>query len=462
MNPTQSTYAKKEPIKIKVDLNIRNPLSKSGVWVRSENFYGEGDGGEAVLIIGFDTEFKPPEEVLTREDIKEGRGNYRVLSYQLHCKIIDPSLSESPEWGTISYPEPGQRLEFGDLLSAALQEAVLTKPDVKIPRKIYLVGHFTRADLPAIADFKQLTPFLTAARNTFITGIPLAVELMLGNQSVGLKMHLRDTMLLTPAASKSLQALGQLVEVPKVKLDDDPVREQFYKANMDALLAEKPDLFDHYAMTDAVICVRYIELLLDQCEEILGRRHVPPTLTSIGVDLLIREWEGRVGDWRALLGMEQVTEKVFDKRTNRPFRKRTIVPFKQVDYHLALANEAYHGGRNEQFWFGPAFEDNWTDYDLSGAYPTAMALIRTPDWRRIYVTDDVTKFTERTLGVADVDFEFPETVRFPTMPVRTENGLIFPRRGTTACGAPEIALALRLGASIKINHGVIVPDVALR
>jgi hypothetical protein len=59
--------------------------------------------------------------------------------------------------------------------------------------------------------------------------------------------------------------------------------------------------------------------------------------------------------------------------------------------------------------------------------------------------------------VANVEFEFPKSVRFPTMPVRTDNGLIFPRKGLSNCAAPEIALARSLGAKLKIRHGVVVP-----
>ncbi|MEG8052909.1 hypothetical protein QP185_05975 [Sphingomonas aerolata] len=54
---------------------------------------------------------------------------------------------------------------------------------------------------------------------------------------------LRDTMLLTPATSKSLWELGKLVGVPKITVDPDPERELFYKKNMDILLRDKPDVF---------------------------------------------------------------------------------------------------------------------------------------------------------------------------------------------------------------------------
>lgn len=437
-------------------------LSKCGVWVESGNFYGGETADDAFLVIGFDTEFKTPVAPLTRSDIKDGLGKYEVLSYQFYCKLYDDQQPDAGEWGGICYPAKNERLSMGEVLAQAVSAGIGGKHVRKLPTKIYLVGHFTRADVPAFADFEEITHLLSAVRNTFLSvgdHIPVGFSFP-DSSSARLKVIIRDTMLLTPAASKGLSALGELVGQPKLSLDPDPAQDQWYKKNMDVLLREKPALFKEYALNDAVICVRYAAELIDQCDELLGHRRIPATLTGIGVDLLIQAWEDKVGqDWLSLLGQEEKKEKVWNKRYNRYQTLKTTVFFKEVDWHANLASEAYHGGRNEQFWFGPAFEDYWTDYDLSGAYPTAMALIQVPDWRKIHTTTCVEDFTERTLGVADVTFEFPKSVRFPTMPVRTANGLVFPRRGTTACGAPEIALAARLGAKLIINHGVIVPPL---
>ena len=61
------------------------------------------------------------------------------------------------------------------------------------------------------------------------------------------------------------------------------------------------------------------------------------------------------------------------------------------------------------------------------------------------------------MGFARVAFEFPESVRFPCLPVRVPNNLIFPRRGESYATASEIALAVSLGALITIMHGVTIP-----
>jgi hypothetical protein len=53
---------------------------------------------------------------------------------------------------------------------------------------------------------------------------------------------------------------------------------------------------------------------------------------------------------------------------------------------------------------------------------------------------------------------FPDSVRFPCLPVRAgQRGLYFPLLGESYCTAPELALAMRLGADIEIVQGVVVP-----
>lgn len=449
-------------------------LSKSYIWVESNNFYraneksrkrkGEPKSSSPFLIIGFDTEYKTPSNPLQRWELEEGYGRNKILSYQVYCKLYDPSIPDQPEWGGICFPQDGEvdnRLSLPDILTFAVWKGVQSGVIESIPRMIYLVGHFTRADFPAFSDFQDLTQMMSSVRNTFLS-IDRYIDVKIpceDGDEVPVKVLVRDTMLLTPAASKGLKALGELVGQPKIDLDPDPAKDQFYKENMDVLLAEKPDLFDQYALNDAVICVRYADRLIDQSRALLGTSKLPATLTSIGVDLLWKSW-AKSGKSHPLdvLGKEEVYERQFNKRLGYFQPLKRAVDLQEVSWHLPLASECYHGGRNEQFWFGPAFEDDWTDYDLSSAYPSAMGLIRKADWKSIFVTKRVADFKADVLGVACVEFEFPKSVRFPTMPVRTDNGLVFPRKGISNCSSPEIALAHSLGAKLKIRHGVVVPS----
>lgn len=57
-----------------------------------------------------------------------------------------------------------------------------------------------------------------------------------------------------------------------------------------------------------------------------------------------------------------------------------------------------------------------------------------------------------------MQFRFPETVRYPCLPVRAgSRGLYFPLTGESYCTAVELSLAVRLGAEIEILQGVVVP-----
>jgi len=122
-----------------------------------------------------------------------------------------------------------------------------------------------------------------------------------------------------------------------------------------------------------------------------------------------------------------------------------------------IAVEAFHGGRNESFFFGPTTDDDWIDVDLKGAYSTALASVGKPRWQELRRTFDPKDFITRVLGAARVRFQFPATVRFPTLPVRLPNNLIFPREGETYATSSEIEMALALGASIEILSGFVIP-----
>jgi hypothetical protein len=90
-----------------------------------------------------------------------------------------------------------------------------------------------------------------------------------------------------------------------------------------------------------------------------------------------------------------------------------------------------------------------------------MALIGRPDWnncRPVRDTEELLKFRSAELAFANVDFEFPEDVAYPVLPVRTENGLIFPRKGNSTTHISEILLAHRLGAKITLIEGRFIPS----
>jgi hypothetical protein len=448
-------------------------LQKSCIWDREDNISGDVKSGlsksprgskkrtkkgdDDFLILGFDTEFQTPHHAKTYQQIREGEGKYQVLSYQFFAHYKDGC-----EWKGICIPEENQRITLAEFIVFALAKGIEENLITKIPKMIYLVGHFTRADIPAFKDFGEFSDLIGNVRNTFLSidrGIPLKIQFEDQTFSEH-QILIRDTILLAPTGTKSLASIGEMVGTKKITLSEDPEKEKFYKENMIVLIRENWELFKEYALVDAEICVRYAMKVMDEYTKATGNRRIPVTLTSIGIEFLLKSWAETQGfDQNEALGKEHIIERVFDKKSGWFKNEGRDVFLQEVDWFIDFVTETYHGGRNEQFWFGPAFKDHWTDYDLSSAYPTAMNLIGFPKWRDVFVTHDIDKFLPTTLGFVCVDFKFPDHVRYPCLPVRTQNGLIFPLQGRSMCSAPELYVARKLGAEIlNIRHGVIVPS----
>lgn len=479
----QQFRSKKKEFTVDVDAAMQKlaalgfGLNKSAIWVKEENIYcglspdafeppkpvKKGsrkpykppiDASKAALV-GFDTEYQTAPSPLTRSEVKPGAESLknRVLSYQSAGKIGDF------RWESIWCPHFHDRLSLGEYLVFTLGTALASGLEERIPLDIYVIAHFSRADVPGFSDFGELSWELNSVRSTFIVmGSGLTVKFRFGDdREVELNVVLRDTMTLTPASSKSLKALGELVGMPKVDLAPDKAVAKQMISNMELVRRDHWDLFVEYAVTDARICLAYTERLLEKFTALTGRKTIPVTITSIGVDLLLIHWKTRYGDTHSILGKEEIKDGYYDKRLRRFIQRKRDQYVASVYRQLDFATECYHGGRNEQFWFGPSYRAHWNDFDLSSAYPTAMSLIGRADWENIRSTTNIDEFTPMALAMAEVEFEFPDSVKYPCIPVRTINGLIFPLTGVGSCAAPEIYLARKLGAVIKIRWGVIVP-----
>jgi len=93
-------------------------------------------------------------------------------------------------------------------------------------------------------------------------------------------IHIRDTMLLTPQSSRSLKKIGELAGIEKVELSPDRVIYKKLIRNMDRVRSDQWDLFKRYALTDAEICVHYIEKVMAEYKSVTGKVKVPVTLTG--------------------------------------------------------------------------------------------------------------------------------------------------------------------------------------
>ena len=417
------------------------------------------------LIVGFDTEYQ--REALENPDGQIELRN-EVLSYQYSCRVVTPNNDgEEPKWSGIVLPKGRRdcdRLTLHDFLQNAISAGFRAHPDVVMPSDIYLVAHFTRADVPGFSDFKDSTGRealnLENIRNVFMNvkrDISFDLKVGAGGGSVPLRVKIRDTIALAPGGAKSLAALGEILGFNKLKLSEDPVEELHVKKNMAEFMESNWRLFRDYAIRDAEVCALYTVKMMRLYQEKTGKFRLPVTLTSIGVDLIQDHWKSRGYDPLAVVGKERVKEKYWSRKHKQNRIVRKTVSVKKLFWSEDFFTECYHGGRNEQFWFGPAPEGIWYDYDLTSAYPSAMALIGMPDWSSIREIRDTNELlyelSPLDFAYANVDFEFPENVRYPVLPVRTESGLLFPRKGNSTTHISEIALARNLGCKIELVEG---------
>lgn len=411
---------------------------------------------DGYLLIGFDTEYQPRKPVFDPKDVEAGTARYEVLSYQFYAVTQSGS-----SWSGLAIPNPNQRLTFTEFLTYAL--AAGAERGETIPDTIVLVGHYNRADIPAFEDRGQVFDRVKNVRNSLVTqAVPIKAMMEFDDEygPIELKVYLRDTMLLAPAGRKSLASLGELVGVPKMMLHETREGDLRLKKQMKYVRANNPTRFREYALLDAKISALYFREVTRIYQEATGASFVPSQLSTIGVSILRNEWRSRtpVVDPIAIVGCEAHREVVWNDKTAQ-FNTKTKKPYiEEIDWWVAFATECYHGGRNEQLWFGPTFDDTWSDYDLKSAYATAMGTIGRPNWKKAYFSKDLSEYSLETFGFACVDFSFPKGTRYPTLPVRSDNGLIFPLSGRSYCAAPEIKLAIDLGCDMSIRHGVIIPQ----
>ena len=314
-------------------------------------------------------------------------------------------------------------------------------------------------------------------RNTFVNvqrNVRCAVNDTKTGKRVDLTLLIRDTMHLA-AGGKSLAAIGGLLKIKKVKLAKNAKKEIEIKKNMLRLYESDWKLFKRYALMDAVITHEYAIKIIRLYQNLTGKFKFPLTLTSIGVDLLIKNWESErsrnslqpfirrhAWDRFSLVGREEHKERFWSKKHKRYIERRSTPLIRRLHWHESIFTDGYLGGRNEQFWFGPLPEGIWYDYDLTSAYPSVMTLIGYPIWEEIKLIKDTAELLSlrhTDLAVANVSFEFPDAARFPCLPVRTDGGLVFPRNGNTTAHVSEILVAAALGAKIKLVEGRVVPSL---
>ncbi|MGN5085758.1 hypothetical protein ACTG2N_17690 [Aeromonas hydrophila] len=393
-----------------------------------------------------------------------------ILSYQVFA-VNHLGLT----LGKVYYPDKGKRLTFEKFISQVVADCRTTGLIKRWPRKIVVVAHFLRADLTTFGNFWGLKDQVKAQGGSVVGriltgsgyGVDETVERARKAKPAPIVLRDRnrreqqsiiefvDTLFLAPNKSP-LSALGIMLGLPKVEIPDGYSIER-----MDELLAGNREAFEQYALRDAEIAARYALKVRDFLGGQFGLQKLPRSLGAVSVSVFRRLLKDADIDYMSAFGLEITKLERWNAGTGKVTTTAVKRPSPARGLYEDLAIRCYHGGRNESFMMGPTPIGDWYDWDLKGAYTTGLCDLLVPDYVNMHTSSDPQDFIGHVMGFAYVEFAFPTDTRFPCLPVRSEQyGLRFPLSGLAYVTAPEIELALSMGATIVIKHGVIVPWIA--
>ncbi|EIQ0498632.1 hypothetical protein LUL30_004017 [Escherichia coli] len=413
---------------------------------------------DLTLHIGFDTEYVFNPE--TRQN--------DILSYQSYVVLPDNTGISN-----IIYPPDSQkksRLSFKEFLCQTITPLLETGVITKWPGIINIYAHFIRADIASFANFwsdykillKGIRGTVSSFKNRYGIDFDEQQERRVKTEQIMFDKRTSpprcsnvafiDTLLITPGGM-GLAECGELLGLPKLTIPAP-----YSITNMREYLLGDRAGFEAYALRDAEIAVRYALQVRNFCARELMIDRVPATIGAMAVSRFTKTLKENNMSPEVCLGTHIKTRELWltEKQAFRTIKNPASVPSRELFETFPIS--CYHGGRNECFMMGVTPSDHWYDYDLAGAYTTGLLDILTPDYGNIRLSKNPDDYCGHVMGFALVTFRFPESVPYPSLPVRTDQyGLFFPLSGESWATAPEIELALSLGAEMTIHNGIIVP-----
>ncbi|WP_436918835.1 hypothetical protein [Escherichia coli] len=413
---------------------------------------------DLTLHIGFDTEYVFNPETQQND----------ILSYQSYVVLPDNTGISN-----IIYPPDSQkksRLSFKDFLFQTITPLLETGVITKWPGIINIYAHFIRADIASFANFwsdykillKGIRGTVSSFKNRYGIDFDEQQERRVKTEQIMFDKRTSpprcsnvafiDTLLITPGGM-GLAECGELLGLPKLTIPAP-----YSITNMREYLLGDRAGFEAYALRDAEIAVRYALQVRNFCARELMIDRVPATIGAMALSRFTKTLKENNMSPEVCLGTHIKTRELWltEKQAFRTIKNPASVPSRELFETFPI--NCYHGGRNECFMMGVTPSDHWYDYDLAGAYTTGLLDILTPDYGNIRLSKNPDDYCGHVMGFALVTFRFPESVPYPSLPVRTDQyGLFFPLSGESWATAPEIELALSLGAEMTIHSGIIVP-----
>jgi hypothetical protein len=103
----------------------------------------------------------------------------------------------------------------------------------------------------------------------------------------GMNLYFRDTMLLAPAASRSLNAIGKLYENENEKFKKRSLPE-VYKTKISTWVQQDLKAFEEYALTDVLIVLKH-STEMETFNLSMKKIGVPITLSSMGKNFVFEQ-----------------------------------------------------------------------------------------------------------------------------------------------------------------------------
>ncbi len=294
-----------------------------------------------------------------------------------------------------------------------------------IPRRTvyYLISHFSQADISRIVDFDKVN--LIENRHTQLIEVS-------GTYIGSMKPNIRTTIKVLDLFTffkTSLAKIGDILHFPKLKVS------QFYKENMDVYLKEKPEEYVRYANRDA-------EIALSAWTE-LTKHAAPFDVSPI-----------RYATAPAL-ALAIFRKKFLHNPSSRINESDDGRTYYADNWRIRMqALKSYWGGHNENYYYGVIRQRELFQYDVKSLYPNAGKLQPLPnaftEWKFLReTTEDILLYE----GFVTIEFEYPEGVLYPVLPVGTKQFLAFPSKGISHCTISELRVADMQGATWRVIQG---------
>lgn len=401
---------------------------------------------------------------------------HRLAPEGIGARGIDCRRIYSPEFKK-KYNSIMERYESGSKQQKKQLKKLRGDAQFKTKLSLTLVCHFAKADMSAFAyqqNSIDIMPYLVEVARGLVTEFPARVRCWDDKYLLPVSLTVRDTITQSAAGSSSLEALGKVCGVEKLKMSDDEI------SNMDTVMRDNLPRFLEYGINDSVICIEYLASIWGEWKQpaMSLSSSAAASARDIGVDyfgvrgtVALRDEPGEF--YRKYAGLEKKVDgldAIVDEADELIFySEKTMQPTSpRASELMTHAANSYRGGLNG--CSRPGIYRHLTyDYDLQNAYPTMMSQVLDVDWegdpiaelldKREITLDDFEEYGPATPMFAAVTFEFPDDVAYPCLPMSAEGSMVFVQSsaGTQGswCAGPEIYLALRQGARVFASIGCI-------